>query len=328
MKKITKLNEIDFNLPILGQSKYLKTRSNDYGWFVNDNYILPFFIDKRTIFVRIVMTTGTIPKQDNLSFSSEKEFLDEVVDYVKKYKLCDFIFKAQANVVFNACPKESDCVPWGTYEVDLDKSDEELFNSFNKKSRNVIRKAIKEDVIIKSTQEVDNIYQNIKETLQRQNAIHYPSYEYIENLKNNLEGNVVFLIAVKASIVQGSLILIYDKHAGYAMYAGSITTPQTGSLDLLHYEAMKYLQNLNIKTYDFVGTRINIKEGSKQAGIDRFKRKFNPTLKEGYAFRTIISPLKYKLFTIVSRSYLKLKGYSYTDPISEIKNDFLLESNE
>lgn len=307
-------------LPILGKKEYLETKSRNYGWLVTTNYILPFFLDKRSIFTRMVFTTGPIGKKEGLNNQDEKKFLDAVVDYVKKHTLCDFIYKAQSNVVFNVCPKESDCVPWGTYEVDLLKSDEELFNSFEGKSRNVIRKAIKEGVEVQVTEDIDLVYQHIKETLERQNSIHYPSRKYLEKLLN-LKANVVFLIAMKKNAIQGSLVLLYDQERGYAMYAGSSNAPQTGSLDLLHYKAMTYLQKKNVSTYDFVGTRINIKKGSKKEGIDRFKRKFKPVLKEGYAFRTIIRPVKYYLYVLVSKLYLGLKGYAYTDPISEIKKE-------
>lgn len=319
MKIIKNESELSVLLPILGQEKYLKVKSSQYGWFVLDSCVLPFFLDKRAIFIRMVFTTEVIVIKGKLTTNTEKKFLNNVVDYVKKHKLCDLIFKAQSNVVFNTCPKESICVPWGTYEVNINISDEELFNSFDGKCRNVIRKAKKEGVEVQTTQNIDLIYNNIKETLERQNSIHYPSRNYIDSLKNNLQNNVVFLAAMKNSIIQGSLIVVYDNNVGYAMYAGSIKSPQTGSLDLLHYEAMKYLQNENVAIYDFVGTRINIKKNSKQAGIDKFKKKFKPVLREGYSFKTIINPFKYRLYILVSKVYLRLKGYKYSDPIIEIK---------
>lgn len=314
-------SKVGCELPILGQQRYLEVKSERYGWFANANYVLPFFLDKRAIFVRMVFTTGCIAKKEALPSGSEKEFLDALVAYAKEHKMCDFIYKAQSNVVFNACPDKSVCVPWGTYEVDITKPGEELFNSFDGKSRNVIRKAKKEGVQVQPCEDVSLIYNNIKETLERQNSIHYPSYDYIENLKTKLQENVVFLTVTKNGEIQGSLILIYDRHKGYAMYAGSIKTPQTGSLDLLHYEAMLYLREKNVARYDFVGTRINIKKESKQAGIDRFKRKFNPVLIQGYAFKSIINPYKYYLYTLASKLYLRTKGYRYTDPITQIAEE-------
>jgi len=321
INKVEDEKKLDIELPILGQGKYLQTKSKEFGWFVSENYVLAFFLEKRLIFKRMVFTTESIAKKRNLTVASEKEFLDSVIDHVKKYNMCDFIYKAQSNAIFNICPKESDCVPWGTYEVDINRSDEDLFNSFNGKCRNVIRKAIKEGVRVQETKNVELVFQNIKETLERQNSIHFPSYTYIDELQKNIKENIVLLVATKNDIVQGSLILIYDNHRGYAMYAGSIKAPQTGSLDLMHYEAMKYLQQKNVKIYDFVGARINVKKGSKYEKIQRFKLKFGVHLREGFAFRTIINPKKFYLFNMISTLYLKLKGYAYVDPIEQIKDE-------
>ena len=321
VKKTIYQSDLDFNLPILGQVEYLLTKSDEYGWFYTNNYAIAFFIDKRLIFKRLVFTTGVICKDKNEQTQlTEKEFLNKLIIYVKKYKICDFIYKAQSNVVFKTCPQNAICVPWGTYQVDLKKSKDELFASFNSKSRNVIRKALKSGVIVEKTNDHTVIYENIKSTLVRQNSLHYPSSEYLKKIKE-IEGNSAFFIVQKNGIIQGSLVLLYDTYRGYAMYAGSIPHPITGSLDLLHYEAMKFLQNKGVKLYDFVGTRIHIKKGSKQEGIDRFKRKFNPSLVKGYSFKVIINPFKYALYMIFSGLYMKLHGISYKDPIDEISQD-------
>jgi len=324
MEHILNEKELDIQMPILGRALYLKSKSKNHGWFVENYTIIAYYIDIKLGFRRLVFATSVICQKNQLSKLDELEFLNKLIIYIRKNNICDFIYKAQGNVVFNVCPKGAECVDWGTYEVSLNKSEEELFASFNGKSRNVIRKAKKENVIVKQTDDVDLIYKNIKEMFDRQNSFHYPSYDYIESLKNNLPNNAVFFIAIKDSIVQGSLILLYDETIGYAMYAGSIIAPISGSLDLLHFEAMKFLQKKKVSLYDFVGTRIDIKPGSKQEGIDRFKKKFNPTLKQGYAFKVIINPFKHKIFEILVKIYFRVKGYNYTESINQIEQDKLL----
>jgi len=319
LEYITSQKVVNIDLPILGQEQYLLSKSSDYGWFRDEDHIIAFFIDKRFIFKRLVFTTEVIKKKKD-ELTREKEFLDDIITYVKKYKICDFISKAQSNVVFNKCPKNVECVPWGTYEVILERSKEELFSSFNQKSRNVIRKAIKSGVTVEQSNDTELVYENIKETLARQNSIHYPSLNYLQKICK-LQNNVVFFVSKKDNIIQGSLVLLYDRSKGYAMYAGSIAKPLTGSVDLLHFEAMQFLQSKNVKLYDFVGTRINIQKGSKQDGIDKFKRKFNPNLVQGYAFRAIVRPFKYFLYYVLSGLYFKLKGISYRDPIIEISSN-------
>ncbi len=317
--KIVK-NEKDLNLkmPVLGSEEYLKIKSPVYGWIVDENFILPFFLDKRLVFTRMVFTNEPIAKKDNLTIENEKKILNEMVEFVRKQKICDFIYKAQSNVVFNTCPEGAECVEWGTYLKDIQMNDEELLMSFHSKHRNVIRKALKEGVEIKVTDNVDVIYENIKETLKRQNSIHYPSKDYLKKLAA-LKENALFLTAEYKRKIQGSAVIIYDKNRAYYMYGGSIQRPLTGSVNLLQYEAMKILRDKGVKKYDFVGARINPPKNSKYEGIQRFKQRFGAELKEGYAFRYVYKPFKFKMFNLISKLYLKSKGYDYIDPIDSIK---------
>jgi len=319
MRNIINSNEFDANLPILAQEKYLKNKSNKYGWIFDDNYILPYFLDKRLIFTRMVFTYGLIAQKENLNLDAEKEFLDNMVDFVKKEKLCDFIYKAQSNVIFNISPKDSDCVPWGTYELDLSLDSEELLKSFHGKHRNVIRKATNDGVKISVSDDIDLIQKLIADTMGRQNVVHFPSLEYFTKLQNNISENLLLLIAMKESKLEGVAVFVYDKKKAYYMYGGSSRNPYPGSMNLLHFEAMKIFKEKRVEKYDFVGARINFEKGSKYEGLDRFKSRFGTTLCQGYSFRTIVNPLKFKLFNLLSKTYLKIKGYDYIDPIDSIR---------
>jgi len=310
--------ELHKDLPILAQEKYLQCKSENYGYLVNENYILAYFIDKRLIFTRMIFTYGLIPLKENLNIEDEKIFLDAMVDFVKDEKLCDFIYKAQSNVLFNVCPKESDCVLWGSYELSLCLDDDELIKSFHGKHRNVIKKAQKDGVEILETKDIKIVQNMIADTMTRQNVIHFPSLEYLLKLQKAIESNLLCLIALKDGELQGTAIFIYDNERSYYMYGGSALRPNSGSINLLHYEAMKIFREKNVKFYDFVGARIEFTKGSKYEGLDRFKNRFGTTLVKGYSFRTIVNPLKFKMFNILSKTYLKLKGYDYIDPIDSI----------
>lgn len=312
-------NDVTSCLPILASENYLKNKSDRYGWICDDNYILPYFLDKRLIFTRMVFTYGLIAKKENLNIDDEKEFLDNMVDFVKKEKLCDFIYKAQSNVIFNICPKDSDCVPWGTYEVDLSLNHEELLKSFHGKHRNVIKKAKNDGVKISVSNNIELIQKLIADTMSRQNVIHFPSLEYLNKLQNNISENLLLLIAMKDGMLEGVAVFVYDNEKAYYMYGGSSRNPYSGSINLLHFEAMKIFQEKRVEKYDFVGARINFEKGSKYEGLDRFKSRFATILLQGYSFRTIINPLKFKMFNILSKIYLKIKGYNYVDPIDSIR---------
>ena len=180
---------------------------------------------------------------------------------------------------------------------------------------------MKTGVSIEVTEDANLVYAHIKETLERQKSIHYPSLEYLKKLQKSLGDNSKFFLAIDNGEIQGCVNIVYDGTRGFAIYAGSLPHPTYGALNLMYFEIMKYLHAKGVKTFDFVGTKINIKKDSKFAGISQFKNSFNATVKEGLAFRLTVNHTKYFLFNIASKLYLKLQGYTYVDPIDKILND-------
>ena len=310
-------------LPIMGQKGYISAKSSNYGWFKNKNYAIAFVIDKRAIFKRLIFMCEVVSLDGNdVSANEEKEFLESVIEYIKEKKLADFIYKAHSNVIFKSCPNGAECVPWGTFVVELDGTDDELLKKFKSRERSKIRKAIREGVVVKESKDVELVYNIIKDTMQRQNSIHYPSLEYLESLINNIPQNVKFFLPYYQNRVQGCTVIVFDKKRAYVPYAGSIAKPEhVGALHLMHYEAMRNMYKLGVSEYDFVGTRLYDFEGSKFSGINRFKKAFNPRIDRGYSFKYIIDPIKYNLFNLTSKAYLSLKGFSYIDPIDQIKSE-------
>ena len=307
------------DLPVFATENYLKSKSNDYGWFVTDGFLLPFTIDKKLIFKRLIFTTDTIYLNKELTTIEEKEFLNDVVAYCKEHKICDFIFKAQSNAVFNTYPDDSEHVEWGTFELDLHGTTDDLFKQYTSKTRNMVRKAIKTDVEVSTTQDIEKVYENIKDTFLRQDSLLFPSLEYLEKLNKNLNNNIEFFIAEQGNVLQGTAIIIYDEQRAYYFYGGSIPRPSAGSINLLHYKIMEFFQEKNLDYYDFVGARTCTEAKSKFESLQKFKKSFGSTLRKGYAFRVIINDSKHKLFNFTVKSYFLLKRSTYVDPIDSIR---------
>lgn len=313
-------NEPKVILPIFATENFLKSKNSTYGWFVNNKFILPFVIEKKLIFKRLIFTTETFYLENNLTLQEEKEFLNEVVAYCKRDNICDFIFKAQSNVVFNTFPDNAEEVAWGTYEIELNKTEEELFSDFESKARTKVRKAIKTNVTISTTDDVNIIYQNMKETFLRQQSLLYPSLEYLQKLQTNLKDNLQCFVAEQNEAIQGVALIVYDQDRAYYLFGGSTARPSPGSLNLLHYEIIKFCKQKEIGFYDFVGARICFEKDSKFASLQTFKKSFGAKVKEGYAFRVILRPMKYQLFKLLVNLYFKSKNSSYTDPIDSIRS--------
>lgn len=312
---------INIDLPIFARENYLKSKSDSYGWFVTDDFILPFTIDKKIIFKRLIFSTETIYRKEQLTLEEEKNFLNEVVNYCKEQKLCDFIFKAQANAVFNVYPNAAKQVEWGTYELSLKSTMDEILSKFAANDRNEVRKAIKMGIKVEATTNIEEVYENVKETFTRQNSLLFPSLEYLEKLQKNLLGNIkLFVVRDEEGVLQGSAIIIYDKERAYYLYGGSIPRPSKGSIKYMHYRAMEEFKKEGLLHYDFVGARLCLEKGSKIEAIQKFKKKFGATLRSGYAFRVVIHPLKFMLFKVMVKGYFILKKSSYVDPIDSIRS--------
>ena len=71
--------EIGVMLPVTASESYLKAISNyKYGWFLSDLFVLPFIIDKKLFFKKMVFTHETIKilsVSENKKNSYERDFL-------------------------------------------------------------------------------------------------------------------------------------------------------------------------------------------------------------------------------------------------------------
>jgi len=306
-------------LPILASQKYLISKSDDYGWFVSEDFVLPFIIDKKLIFKRMIFTHDTIYLKNNLSIEQEKQFLDEMVEISKRENLCDFINKAQSYTVFKTYPTKSIHAPWGTYEINTTLSEEEILASFNQSHRRSLKKAIKDGVSIKFNIDPKETYELIHQTVTRAGSLACPPYEYFEQSVQNLGKNCLYAGAYKDGVLQTVLTVLFDDNRAYELYGGNIVNSHKGCGQLLKYEAIKYVKkHSKAPTFDLCGARIDVKKDSKYAAIQQYKERYRPTLIEGYAFKVVINPLKTKLFNILVQLYAKKQGTTYVDPIDQL----------
>ncbi len=51
-------NDIEFKglLPVVATKEFLSGKSKEFGWFVSDEFVLPFIVEKKFIFRRIVFS--------------------------------------------------------------------------------------------------------------------------------------------------------------------------------------------------------------------------------------------------------------------------------
>jgi len=304
-------------LPIFATPEFLAARSGEYGWFAGEDFALPFIVEQKLCFRRLIFTTEAIPLSEAASPDKEREFLEAVLRVCEAQKeiAVDFISAPQANVVFRTVPRGCENVPWASYIVDLTRSSSEIFSGFHSKHRNVIRNAMTNEVAVAKTRDVGVIFRNLRETMSRQHLLFYPSEKYLNALATLLGENVTFYTASHRGQLQGCAVVVHNHLGAFYYRGGSIERPATGSLNLLQFEIMKDLQHKGVPVYDLMGARPNTGGNNKIENIQRFKARFASDIRQGYSFRSIIRPVKYRLFVTAVRGYFRLKGSNYSGDV-------------
>lgn len=313
-------------IPFTASEKYLQSLSKiSYGWFVSDLFYLPFVIEKKFIFKRLVITHECVKISSELDNHHilEKEFLNNVVDLAKRLSI-DFISIPKSGVVFNTFPDKSISVPFGSYLLDLSLDEKVLFENLHSKHRNVIKKAEKDGVLIKWGHEyLSDFYPVYQDTLARQ-KLNYFSLNDLENMCSGvLTDHVQVFVAVKDGKVQGGAMFLFAANDSvYYLLGGSLPVPHIGSLNFLHWSAICYFKSKNVAIYDFVGARIKPQIGSKLEGIQRFKSRFGSDLRVGYLWKFPINSFKYFLYNKIASLNSFIRGRRYRGDIidDELKN--------
>ncbi len=320
IKKESELGDI--LLPFFAQEKYLKTKSSSYGWFISDKFVLPFTLFKKFLFKRIVFTTDIISINDNQTIDDEKEFLNNIVEFIEKYNICDFIHKPQPSAVFKTYPKNSNAFRWGSYIMNTNCDLDILISGITtSKERTKVRSAKKSGVIIEATDNYEEIYEVCNNTLSRQKIpLLIDKKEFISQYKTLFPKNMLMFKAIYDGTIIGAIVIFYAYENAVAEYSGSINKAKSGALPLLYLSAIQYLaKNHNIKSIDFIGAIPDIIEDSKESRIQKFKENLGLNLKEGYQFTVIINPIKYFLFNFLLKTLLFVKGIKYIDPVERAK---------
>jgi lipid II:glycine glycyltransferase (peptidoglycan interpeptide bridge formation enzyme) len=277
-------------------TSYLGLMAPNHGWFVSDNFILPFLESKDLFIRKIWFTTTPIHRSGGLCLEKETEFLTNVVKTASTNRF-DLIAQPLPNALFDTHPEGSIAIPYGSYRVDLEKRDEqELFAMLHQKQRNVVRKAQKDGVQIYNGPSFAAPCQAlIQTTLNRQGkpSIHL---QQMLGLRDAPDTKVCFYLARLNNVDQGAAVFIIDRDTSYYVYGGTAPSPHNGAMALLHWTAMLDMKRLGLRTYDFVGARLMPLPGSKQESIQRFKARFGGMLKQGSLWKYPLRPLKYKLF--------------------------------
>ncbi len=290
-------------LPIYASESFLRSVGDEYGWIGGMGQsgtlrcIVPFVVLKKVTVRMARFMVETIPWIPALSVEEERDFLNNAMDYFRSIGV-DLVIPAPTSAVFRTYPDGADAAPYGSYVVSLNQPEEILWKNVHSKHRNVIRNAARKGVVIRSgLQYLETAHRIISATLKR-SKLSFRSYDSFKKFVDRLGENVKIFVADHEGVIQGCAVVPYSEKSAYYLYGGSISSPLSGATNLLQWEAMRTFKELGVSSYDFVGARINPARGSKQAGIELFKRRFGGRLVRGYLWKYAFHPLKASVYSI------------------------------
>ncbi|MEY4468009.1 MAG: hypothetical protein RIR21_1802 [Pseudomonadota bacterium] len=312
---LTTDKELKGILPIVAESAYMKCKSSRYGWFRSGDLLLPFVVERRVLFNRLVFTHQIISLRGKYTHAEEYDFLNGVVAAAGSMDI-DFIYQPQATAVFSMAPKGAVTAPFGTYIVNLELPVEKLWANLHGKNRNVIKKAQDAGVqVSEGLQHLSACHTLIHSTMKRNHKLSV-SLSELEKLRDNLAENVSFYVARKGDVVQGAAVIVWNTgHTAYYLHGGTSSSPFGGAMNLLHWQAMCDMKARGVREYDFVGARVNPPPGSKLETIQRFKERFGATMRSGYLWKYPLKPMRYAAFCLFARANSWVHGAVYKGDI-------------
>jgi len=213
--------------------------------------------------------------KNRASFNSfSKEVVTEVCDYISGLKSSLTILAFPSDVI-DLQPfiwKKYKVIPNYTYRIDLGKSLEEIKANFDSKNRNVISKALKEDVTLTenklSKKELFSFFNN---SLSATDANIYK--EELENifLEFSDDSNSFSMEAYKNNELLGAVFCVMDKTNCYYLLGGvNKNSGVQGVNNLLIQQSIEKAKTCGCKIFDF--------EGSMLKGVEKFFRSFGAEL--------------------------------------------------
>lgn len=217
-----------------------------------------------------------------------KEIITEVCHYISNQNSALAVL-AFPSTVIDMQPfiwEKYKVIPNYTYRIDLERSIEEITSHFDSKNRNVINKAIKEEVQVSENQlSKQQLFDFFISSLSTTDANIYN--EELKNIFHSFSdaSNSFSMEARKNDNLLGVVFCVYDALNCYYLLGGvNKTSGIQGINNLLVQKSIEKAKALKCKTFDF--------EGSMLKGVEKFFRSFGPELVPYYTVNKGKLPLE------------------------------------
>lgn len=290
-------------------------------YFYNEAYVWVVFLKRKFVF-RYANVPVEYARRKVPQMHSATEFLNEAVHVLKTEFRLHWIGPTRNQALFMEIPTGCRWIPFGSHVVDLTQTEEELWKRVHSKHRNVIRRAEKDGLIIRKGTEPALVEAYAKLDAQTWSRSNMKSdvMEEVERLLRDAPEHTVLYLIEKEGEPQGGAVFFYSEKMSYYLYGASKNSPSLGAMNELHWRAMLDMKAAGVKSYSFVGCRINEDPNSKYHSLQRFKERFGGPVQEGRMFKCILNQTMYRWYCRLL--YLKNnKGKAYPVDIIEQEHD-------
>ena len=296
----------DSSLPVFAKEEFLRAVGDEYGWLggIDESgkmrCVLPYTVVRKAGIRMVRFRVETIPCTAELGLHEESAFLNSVVQHFRHAR-ADVIIPASTNTIFRTYPENAIAAPYGSHIVDLAQPEAALWEAMSANHRRQVHAAEKLGVRIRTGDEyLTTAHSIIRDTFSK-SSMRFMRLDALAGMVRGLEDNVHLFVAEHGARVQSCAVMAFSQHSAYYMYGGSIADAASGSMHLLHWEAMRLYRQLGVRRYDFCGARVNPAPGSKAEGLATFKQRFGAELHQGFIWKCRISAWKSAVYSLAVR---------------------------
>lgn len=214
------------------------------GLFVNGKLVDVFPIVYQVgRFMKYITTPLFTP---HLGTCSDK-YLGEVLSFLKKQKVASTSYP-----FFNEIVGIETCQ---TYQLDLTKSNEELWNNLRSDKKRNIKKAIKEKLNVTVEKDTSLLFPLLEKTFERQGHT-FTGYKVLSNIISKYSNVIQVNVWDEQDCIASSLV-VFDKDVAYYLIGGFDSSKEkyyAGPFSL--WTAIHTCKEAGIRVFDFEGSMI------------------------------------------------------------------------
>lgn len=204
----------------------------------------------------------------------------------------------------------------GTYIIDLNLPEEEIFSSFKKNHRRDIQKGVRENVRVSldtgndASKLIDTFYSYYLTTFQRKGLVPYPPQFFYYGIRKMVEAGLcrIFYASLDKTIYNVAIVSLF----GTPTYIWGASIPTSGLPpmgQLLHWEVIKWLKTNGYNAYDLGGAPgpVPVKD-DENYWVWRFKYGFGGRYyQSSSSYQIVFKPILNRFFQEALMAYRVLK---------------------